>query len=49
MSTKQFTFRMPNDLREKLDQIAIKEDRSLSNLIIKVLKDYVKVNSEKGE
>lgn len=49
MSTKQFTFRMPNDLREKLEQIAIKEDRSLSNLIIKVLKDYVKVSSEKGE
>ena len=49
MSTKQFTFRMPNDLREKLEQIAIKVDRSLSNLIIKVLKDYVKVNSEKGE
>lgn len=49
MSTKQFTFRMPNDLRENLEQIAIKEERSLSNLIIKVLKDYVKVNSEKGE
>ena len=41
--------RYDNDLREKLEQIAIKEDRSLSNLIIKILKDYVKVSSEKGE
>ena len=49
MTTKQFTFRMPIDLREKLEQIAIKEDRTLSNLIIKILKDYVKVSSEKGE
>ena len=49
MTTKQFTFRMPNGLREKLEQIAIKEDRTLSNLIIKILKDYVKVKSEKGE
>ena len=44
MTTKQFTFRMPNDLREKLEQIANKADRTLSNLIIKILKDYVKAN-----
>ena len=56
MTTKQFTFRMPNDLREKLEPFM---DTKISSIvlgcthypfvIIKILKDYVKVSSEKGE
>lgn len=32
---------MPKELKEKLKQIAEEQSRSLSNLILNVLKDYV--------
>lgn len=41
MNTSSFTFRLPDDLREKLQQIADKEGRSLSNMIIYLLKKGV--------
>lgn len=49
MSSSSFTFRMPDELREKLEQEAKRDSRSLSNLIIKVLTDYVKSKSEDKE
>lgn len=49
MSASNFTFRMPDELREKLEQEAKRDSRSLSNLIIKVLNDYVENKSEDKE
>lgn len=46
MSASNFTFRMPDELREKLEHEAKNDGRSLSNLIIKVLNDYVESKSE---
>lgn len=40
--SKVFSLRLPSDLREKLEGLAKKEGRSLSNLIIKILKEGVK-------
>lgn len=41
MSSNSFTFRMPDELRKKLEHEAKIDGRTLSNLIIKVLSDYV--------
>lgn len=41
-SSKVFSFRLPNDLRSKLEERAKKEGRSLANLIIFLLKKGVK-------
>ena len=38
--SRMFGFRCPNDIREKLEKIAEEEGRTLSNLIVKILKDY---------
>lgn len=38
-STSMIGFRCPNDLKEKLQSIADSEGRSLSNLIVKILKE----------
>lgn len=46
MPGNNFTIRMPDELREKLEQEAKKDSRSLSNLIIKVLSDYVNSKPE---
>lgn len=46
MSASNFTFRMPDELREKLEQESKRDSRSLSNLIIKVLNDYVESKSK---
>lgn len=39
--TESYTFRIPSDLREKLELRAAEEGRSLSNLIIFLLKNAV--------
>lgn len=39
--TESYTFRIPSDLREKLEICAAEEGRSLSNLIIFLLKKAV--------
>lgn len=41
MSASNFTFRMPDELRQKLEERAKREGRSLSNLIIFILKEAV--------
>lgn len=41
MSSSSFTFRIPEELREKLEQEAKKDGRSLSNLVIKILNEYI--------
>lgn len=40
IESKMFGFRCPNDIREKLEVIAEKEGRTLSNLVVKILRDY---------
>lgn len=49
MSASNFTFRMPDELRKQLEQEAKTDGRSLSNLIIKVLNDYVESKSKDKE
>lgn len=39
--SKVFTFRLPNDLRSKLEERAKIEGRSLANLIIFILKEAI--------
>lgn len=46
MSASNFTFRMPDELREKLEHEAKSDGRSLSNLIIKILNDYIEDKSD---
>lgn len=38
----QFSLWLPNELREKLEEIANNQGRSLANLIVLYLKDAVK-------
>lgn len=42
---KNFTFRCPADIREKLEEAAAKEGRSIANLVIFILKDYIDKNN----
>lgn len=37
---------IPKDLKAKLQQIAVKQNRSFNNLVITVLKDFVAKNHE---
>lgn len=46
MPMNSLTIRMPDELREKLEREAKTDGRSLSNLIIKVLNDYVESKSD---
>ena len=39
---KMYSLRFPNELKEKLSKIAEEDGRTISNLIIKILNDYVK-------
>ena len=39
---KMFSLRLPTELREKLEKVAKEEDRSIANVIIKILKEYFK-------
>lgn len=41
MASNNFTFRIPDELRKKLEERAEKEGRSLANLIIYLLKEAV--------
>lgn len=47
MSSNSFTFRIPDELRKRLEHEAKLDGRTLSNLIIKVLSDYVDNKSRK--
>lgn len=35
------SFRIPEEIKEQLQEIARKQDRSLSNLMILILKEYL--------
>ena len=41
MKTELVGVRIPSEIKEKLQEIADKETRSLSNLVLKVLKDFL--------
>ena len=41
--------RLSQDVKDKLQQLADEEHRSLSNLISKILLDYLKDSGEKGK
>ncbi len=41
-NSNNFTVRLPEDLRKQLEEIANEDGRTLSNLIIKFLKEGVK-------
>ena len=38
---KMYSLRFPEELKEKLQTLADKAGRTLSNLIVKILSDYV--------
>ena len=38
---KMYSLRLPEELKEKLQILADKDSRTLSNLIVKILSDYV--------
>lgn len=40
-NSSNFTVRLPEDLRKQLEEIAKKDERTLSNLIIKLLKEGI--------
>ena len=40
-----FNFVIPKDLKEKLEAIAKEEGRSIGNLLVKLIKDYLSGNS----
>lgn len=46
MAMNSLTIRMPDELREKLEHEAKSDGRSLSNLIIKILNNYVEDKSD---
>ena len=39
-----FAVRLPSDLRQKLEEKAKEESRSLSNLIVKILQEWIEDN-----
>ncbi len=41
MPSSNFTFRMPDELRQKLEERAKREGRTLSNLVVFLLKEAV--------
>lgn len=45
MPMNSLTIRMPDELRKKLEDQAREDGRSLSNLIIKILNDYIERKS----
>lgn len=44
--SSSFTFRIPNDLRKQLEKEADDNGRSLSNLIIWILRMYINNNKK---
>lgn len=47
-TSSNFTVRLPEDLRKKLEEIAKEDGRTLSNLIIKFLKEGVAKYEQKN-
>ena len=44
---KMYSLRFPEELKEKLQILADKDNRTLSNLIVKILSDYVQDKESK--
>ena len=44
---KMYSLRFPEELKEKLQILADKDGRTLSNLIVKILSDYVQNKESK--
>ena len=44
---KMYSLRFPEELKEKLQILADKDGRTLSNLIVKILSDYVQDKESK--
>ena len=42
METTTFTFRLPSDLKRQLEQLALEDDRSLANYIVRLLTAHVR-------
>lgn len=42
MPTEQMSLRVPKELKEKLEELAREDGRSLSNYVAKILADHVK-------
>ena len=40
-SAPHTTIRLPDELKQKLEAEAKRQDRSLNNLMVKILKDYI--------
>ena len=38
--------RIDREIKEKLDEIALDEDRSLNNLVVRILKEYLEKNKK---
>jgi len=47
MKTELIGVRMPPEMKDKLQKIADEETRSLSNLVLKILTDYLKEHEQK--
>lgn len=43
-SNTRYSLTIPKDLKQRLEKIADTQNRSLNNLIVTILKDYVKSN-----
>lgn len=43
-SNTRYSLTIPKDLKRQLEEIADIQNRSLNNLIVTILKDYVKLN-----
>lgn len=39
--------RIEKDLKQKLDMIALEQDRSLNNLVIRILKEFIEEQEKK--
>ena len=44
---KMYSLRFPEELKEKLQKLAKDDGRTLSNLIVKILSDYVQNKESK--
>ena len=49
MKTELVGVRIPSEIKEKLQAIADEETRSLSNLVLKVLKDFLADYEKKAQ
>jgi predicted transcriptional regulator len=46
MATPLFSLRLPEDLKQELLEIARREHRSLGNMIVKILREYLEKHNK---